>query len=309
MSGEEDPAKRRRHLGRGLGALFGEEDEYAPLEQMRPSRSLALDLIAPNPQQPRQRFEAEEMAELIESVRQQGILQPILVRPHPEEDDRFQIVAGERRWRAAQAAQLHEVPVVIRDLSDHEVLQISLIENVQRENLSALEEAEGYQRLIDEFGHTQEDLAQAVGKSRSHVANTIRLLGLPSEVRWMLQERRLTAGHGRALLACEDPVSAAQEADRLGLNVRQTEALARGGPPRRSRSRGDDGSSGARAGSSVEKGPDILALEREVSGLLGLHVVIDQRDALTGNVRVEYRSLEQLDQVLQRLSQGRDGSL
>lgn len=298
--GDEDPGKRRRHLGRGLGALFGEEDEYAPLQQMRPSRSLALDLIAANPQQPRHRFDDDEMAELIESVRQQGILQPILVRPHPDEDERFQIVAGERRWRAAQAAQLHEVPVVIRDLNDHEVLQISLIENVQRENLSALEEAEGYQRLIEEFGHTQEDLAQAVGKSRSHIANTIRLLGLPNEVRWMLEERRLSAGHGRALLACEDPVAAAREADRLGLNVRQTEALARGGSPKRTKSRGS-GSGGA-----VEKGADILALEREVSGLLGLNVVIDQRDALTGHVRVEYRSLDQLDHVLQRLSHGRD---
>ena len=177
---------------------------------------------------------------------------------------------------------------------------------MQRENLSALEEAEGYQRLIDEFGHTQEDLAQTVGKSRSHIANTIRLLGLPGEVQRMLEERRLTAGHGRALLACDDPVSAAREADRLGLNVRQTEALARGGPPKRSRSRADRGSRGAQGGGSVEKEADILALEREVSGLLGLHVVIDQRDALTGNVRVEYRSLEQLDLVLQRLSQGRD---
>ena len=223
------------------------------------------------------------------------------MRPEPDDPSRYQIVAGERRWRAAQAAQLHEVPVVVRELDDEETLRLALIENVQRENLSPLEEAEAYQRLIRDFRHSQDDLARAVGKSRSHVANTLRLLTLPDDVRDLLEQGQLSAGHARALLASPDPGIAAQETVRLGLNVRQTEALARGGAPARPRRRA------ARAAPSGQPGkdPDTLALEREVSDLLGLRVAIDAIDGQRGSVTVHYQTLEQLDHLLHRLSQGR----
>ena len=298
---DEETGRRRTNLGRGLDALFGEDDDYASLDRLRPSRLVPVEILSANPFQPRQRFDDDEMAELVDSVRQQGVLQPILVRPEPDDPSRYQIVAGERRWRAAQAAQLHEVPVVVRELDDEETLRLALIENVQRENLSPLEEAEAYQRLIRDFRHSQDDLARAVGKSRSHVANTLRLLTLPDDVRDLLEQGQLSAGHARALLASPDPGIAAQETVRLGLNVRQTEALARGGAPARPRRRA------ARAAPSGQsaKDPDTLALEREVSDLLGLRVAIDAIDGQRGSVTVHYQTLEQLDHLLHRLSQGR----
>ena len=298
---DEETGRRRTNLGRGLDALFGEDDDYASLDRLRPSRLVPVEILSANPFQPRHRFDDDEMAELVDSVRQQGVLQPILVRPEPDDPSRYQIVAGERRWRAAQAAQLHEVPVVVRELDDEETLRLALIENVQRENLSPLEEAEAYQRLIRDFRHSQDDLARAVGKSRSHVANTLRLLTLPDDVRDLLEQGQLSAGHARALLASPDPGIAAQETVRLGLNVRQTEALARGGAPARPRRRA------ARAAPSGQPGkdPDTLALEREVSDLLGLRVAIDAIDGQRGSVTVHYQTLEQLDHLLHRLSQGR----
>lgn len=317
MSGE-DQGRRRTNLGRGLDALFGEEgDGYGPLDRLRQTRTVPIEHLVPNPHQPRRRFDEEALQNLVDSVREQGVLQPILVRPIAGDDSRYEIIAGERRWRAAQKAQLHDVPVIVRELSDLEALQIAIVENVQRSDLTPLEEAEGYRRLIQEFSYTQDDLAKAVGKSRSHIANTLRLLDLPERVRGLLHEGQLTAGHARALLACPDPDAAAREVVSRGLNVRQTEALARDGAAPKSRS----GSGGARSSASpvprraleageAEKHADIVALEQEMSNLLGLRVSIQTEDggSQAGSLSIHYRTLEQLDDVLHRLSHGSRGA-
>jgi ParB family chromosome partitioning protein len=282
---------RRRGLGRGLSALFGEEAE-APADT-RPTRSLPIELLHPGKYQPRRRFDEDAMQALVESVRAQGILQPLLVRRHPDIPDAYEILAGERRWRAAQLAKLHEVPVLLREIGDRAALEIALVENVQRQDLSPLEEAQGYQRLIDEFGHTQEALAQAVGKSRSHIANTLRLLALPAEVSKLVEEGKLTAGHARALLSSRDPLGLAQEVVRRGLNVRQTETLVK-----------DEHKAGGAARSPQhapqQKDADILALERELSDHLGLKVEI-AFDGTGGKLALHYSTLDQLDEVLKRL--------
>jgi len=313
--GREEAPRRRHGLGRGLDALFGDDEtDYGGLDKLRQSRLVPTAHLAPNPYQPRRSFADEELESLAASVREQGILQPILVRPDPARSDRFQIIAGERRWRAAQRAKLHEVPVVVRDLSDVDALHLAIIENVQRQDLTALEEANGYRRLIDEFGHSQEDLARAIGKSRSHIANTLRLLELPEAVRDLLQSGKLTAGHGRALLACDDPDAAAREVVAKGLNVRQAEALARRGAAprprgRRSAAEASDAAS-ADAGpapsgaAGAGKDPDTVALEQEMSNILGLRVVIEAKGDHAGTLTVHYRTFEQLDDILHRLSHG-----
>ena len=198
----DDPTRRRatNKLGRGLSALLGDEEEdQAQLDRLRQTRSLPVERLTPGPFQPRRRFDAEELAELAESIREQGVLQPVLVRRAPDGDS-YEIIAGERRWRAAQLAQLHEIPVLVREFDDRTAMEIALVENVQRRDLTALEEADGYHRLIEEYGHSQEEVARAVGKSRSHVANTLRLLNLPGEVRTLLEDGQLTAGHARTLI-------------------------------------------------------------------------------------------------------------
>src|SRR6516164_1478683 len=215
---------RRRQLGRGLAALFGETEIDAVAEQPAPRR-VAIELIQPGGFQPRRRFAEAELDALAQSIREKGVLQPLLVRPLTGEEADFELVAGERRWRAAQRVGLHEVPVIVRPMADSEALEIALVENLQREDLSPLEEAEAYSRLIDEFGRTQTSLAEALGKSRSHVANTVRLLSLPALVRRRLGEGELSAGHARALLAAADPATLAEEVVRRGLNVRATERL------------------------------------------------------------------------------------
>lgn len=289
MSADETP---RRNLGRGLSALLGEESEdYAALDRRRATGTVPIEMIHPSPFQTRRRFDESEMEALVESMREKGVLQPILVRRHPETAEAYQIVAGERRWRAAQQARLHEVPVIIKDLADREVLEISLIENIQREDLSALEEAEGYRRLLEEFSRTQEELARVVGKSRSHVANLIRLLALPEPVKELLDSGALTAGHARALLKVGKPEALAREVVRRGLNVRQTERLvqrrrAAGSKKRRAR----------------RKDADILALERNLSAFLGLKVTIASRRT-GGELVIRYHRLEQLDDLLRRLGQ------
>jgi ParB family chromosome partitioning protein len=317
--GRDEPYRRRANLGRGLGALFGDEDDdYAPLGErtQRSSRTIPVSRLCPNPYQPRRHFSEDELDSLALSIREQGVLQPILVRPDPEDDGSFQIIAGERRWRAAQRAQLHDVPVVVRELSDTDALHIAIIENVQRQDLNALEEAEGYRRLIDEFRHTQDDLAKAIGKSRSHIANMLRLLDLPETVRDLVMAGRLTAGHARALLACEDPDAAARQVVARGLNVRQTEALARRGadPQRRPRKAAGDAAAPAPsagpapATAAADKDPDTLALEQEMSNILGLRVTIDSEAGVhAGRITVHYQSFEQLDDVLHRLSHGSRG--
>lgn len=294
-------APKRTNLGRGLAALFGddEEDDAAPADQGRPTSAVPIERLHPNPAQPRSHFDDEQLAALAESIAANGILQPILVRHHPERANEYEIMAGERRWRAAQRAKLHEVPILIRDLSDGQALEVALVENVQRQDLTATEEADGYRRLMDEFGHTQEKLAKIVGKSRSHIANTLRLLNLPEPVRDMLDRRDLTAGHARTLLGSEDPLALAKRILRDGLTVRQAEKLAQ----RSADGTAADAAKGAApARPPREKDPDTLALEHDLTALLGLKVAIDFKGQ-GGSLTIHYQTLEQLDDVLHRLNQ------
>jgi ParB family transcriptional regulator, chromosome partitioning protein len=280
-----------RKLGRGLSALFGEESESDAEAARKPSRTIAIGQIHPGRYQPRRVFDDEKLAGLVDSIRDKGILSPLLVRVHPTIQNAYELIAGERRWRAAQKAQLHDVPVIVRDLSDRETLEIALVENLQREDLNALEEAEAYARLTEEFGHTQDELAKAVGKSRSHVANTMRLLGLGEKVRGLLSEGKLTAGHARALLGVERAELIADEIVERGLNVRQVEALVQ---------KGRKPSSGRSSSSEDAPDADTLALERELTGALGLTVKIKTQGS-GGEVVIQYRTLDQLDHLLKRL--------
>jgi ParB family chromosome partitioning protein len=281
----------RRGLGRGLSALLDEVD--APVaEGARPTGAteIPLELVKPNPHQPRRRFDEAELEELAASIREKGVLQPILVRPAMHAGE-FEIVAGERRWRAAQRTGVRAIPALVRSLSDAEVLEIAIVENVQRTDLSAIEEAESYRALIDRFGRTQAQVADTVGKSRVHVANALRLLQLPEAVQAMVREGRLTAGHARPLIGAADAEQLAAEVAGKGLTVRQAETLARG-------------QAGVRkAKSRVGKDADTLALETDLSDALGLPVEI--RDAGgAGEVRLRYATLEQLDEICRRLSRG-----
>ncbi len=288
-----DEDSKRRHLGRGLAALFGDETEdYANLDRVRESKSVPIDQIQPNPNQPRRHFDDESLSDLVASIRQQGVIQPIVVRRVGDSPNTFEIVAGERRWRAAQRARLHEVPVTVKDLTDMEALEIALVENIHREDLSPLEEADGYRRLMEEFGHTQEVLAKVLGKSRSHIANMTRLLTLPDEVKRMIEDGTLSAGHARALIGAADPVALAELVVRKGLNVRQTEKLAQADKP----------ATASTKRPAAPKDPNTAALESDLSSLLGMSVEIRQkRDG--GTLSIRYQSLEQLDDVLQRLTQ------
>jgi ParB family transcriptional regulator, chromosome partitioning protein len=279
----------RRQLGRGLAALFGEPDGVASIDPA-PQRRVPIELIRPGMFQPRRRFAEAELEALAQSIREKGILQPLLVRPLTGEEAEFELVAGERRWRAAQRLGLHEVPVIVRPIADAEALEIALVENLQRENLSPLEEAEAYSRLMQEFAHSQASLAEAVGKSRSHVANTVRLLSLPAPVRRRVDEGELSAGHARALLAAADPVALAEVVVRRGLNVRATERLVQrraGTPPPRRRTRD----------------ADTVALERELAAVLGLRVTLEAKKR-GGTLTLHYTSLDQLDRVLRLLRGG-----
>lgn len=294
---------RRTNLGRGLAALFGddEDDDEVDLEKIRAAKPVPIEHLHPNAAQPRSHFEEESLAALAESIAANGILQPILVRRHPERGGEYEIVAGERRWRAAQRAKLHEVPILVRELSDGQALEVALVENVQRQDLTPTEEADGYRRLMDEFGHTQEKLAKIVGKSRSHIANTLRLLNLPDAVRSMLDRRELTAGHARALLNAADPLGLAQRIARDGLTVRQAERLAQGGDEKAAQG-GAKASGAAAPRPAPEKDADTLALENDLTALLGLKVSIDFRGQ-GGSLTIHYQTLEQLDDVLHRLNQ------
>lgn len=298
--------EKRRNLGRGLSALLGDSGVAAATtvveggNQVTVSagppptglRSLPVAQLRPGKFQPRRQFDEDAIADLVESVRTKGVLQPILVRPM---GNGFEIIAGERRWRAAQQAQLHEVPVIIREFSDKEALEVALVENLQRQDLSALEEAEGYRRLVEEFHHTQEELAKAVGKSRSHVANMMRLLALPMSVKDLLDDGRLSAGHARALLTAADPVGLARQVVDQQLNVRQTEKLAGGGDAK------GKGKSSAKA--EVTKDADTAALERDLTEQLGCKVAIASAGK-GGTLTIHYGSLEQLDDILSRLARG-----
>ncbi len=288
-------SQQRSNLGRGLAALFGEETEdYASLDKVRSTKDVPVGRLHPNPRQPRQKFDDAATRELAESIKENGVLQAILVRRHPERASEFEIVAGERRWRAAQLARLHEVPVVIRDLSDSQTLELALVENIQREDLNPLEEAEAYQRLITDFDNSQEGVAQTVGKSRSHVANTLRLLSLPKAIKDMLAERRISAGHARAILSADEPEAVARRVVSQGLNVRQTESLAKSTKSRSGTTRGKS------APARDIKDPDTATLERDLSARLGLKVTIEIHGK-GGALSIHYQSVEQLDDLLRRL--------
>jgi len=283
----------RRGLGRGLSALLDEVGAPAA-DAARPSGAaeIPIEAIRPNPSQPRRHFDDAELEELAQSIREKGVLQPILLRPAVFAGE-FQIVAGERRWRAAQRAGVRTIPAVVRSLSDAEVLEIAIVENVQRADLSPIDEAEGYRALIETFGRTQAQVADTVGKSRVHVTNALRLLQLPDEVQAMVRGGRLTAGHARSLVGAPNAARLAGEVADRGLTVRQAEALAKSaaGRPR-------PASQGRRG-----KDADTLALETDLSGALGLAVEI--RDAGGhGEVRLRYATLEQLDDICRRLSRG-----
>lgn len=284
-------------LGRGLDALFDNGQDTA--ETAIPAAAaagapavLAISDLYPGRNQPRQIFTESEIEELADSIRNLGIIQPLIVRPDAENAGGYEIIAGERRWRAAQLAQLDVVPVIVRDFTDSESLEVALVENLQRENLSPLEEAEGYRRLIDEYQHTQDALGQMLGKSRSHVANTMRLLQLPDAVKDMVNNGAISAGHGRALLGADDPLASAKAVVRRGLNVRQTERLV-------AKTSGDE----QIPAQTKDKDADTLALQNDLSTFLGLKVDIDFFDP-GGRLTITYKTLEQLDDVLHRLTEG-----
>lgn len=288
-----DNRPRKGGLGRGLSALMAEVDLGAGAAP-NAVQTIPVEQIIPNPDQPRRAFEPEALAELAASIRNRGILQPLIVRPHPSEQGLYQIVAGERRWRASQIAQLHELPVIVRELNDTEVLEVALIENIQRANLNPIEEAASFRQLMDRFGHTQERLAEALDKSRSHISNLLRLLNLPDQVQAYIQDGKLTAGHARALITAPDPVSLARRVIDRGLSVRDTEAMARqAAQPAAARPRRDSA-----------KDADTRALENDLSAQLKMRVRIDHAGHDGGRLIVTYRDLEQLDRLCQMLGGG-----
>ena len=287
----EDAARSR--LGRGLAALIGDVEGTPGAERARSQRRVPIEFLKPNPRNPRRVFADAELEELAQSLRERGMIQPIVVRTVRGAADSFEIIAGERRWRAAQRASLHEVPIVVLEVSDAEALELAIIENVQRADLNPLEEATGYQALSAEFSHSQDAIAQIVGKSRSHIANTLRLLRLPETVKAYINAGKLSAGHARALINMADPETVARDIVERGLNVRQVEAIGQeraeaAGRPSKSRAR-------------TTKDADTVALEKRVSDALGLSVSVDHRGK-GGTVHIKYRDLDQLDEVLRRLA-------
>ena len=287
----------RRGLGRGLSALMADVDTPPNRSASRAPRkaeaTIPVDKIFPNPDQPRRTFTEEALKELSASIQAKGVIQPLIVRPRPNQQGEYEIVAGERRWRASQRAQLHEVPVIVRELDDTEVLEIAIIENIQRADLNAVEEAAGYRQLMDRFGHTQEKLAEALGKSRSHIANLLRLLGLPEGVLDMIRDGSLTAGHARALVTSDDPMGLAKEIVRRGLSVRDTEKLVKAPRDRKATNQN----------AAPEKDADTRTLEKDLAAALGLPVSIGH-DSETGKgtMILKYKTLDQLDEICRRLS-------
>lgn len=290
--------KKPRGLGRGLSALMGDinapVDSAAPGAPARPDRLVPIERVVANPNQPRRDFEPEALNDLSNSIREKGILQPLIVRSVA--GDKFEIVAGERRWRAAQLVQLHEVPVLVRDFDDTEVLEVAIIENIQRADLNAVEEAAGYRQLMDKFGHTQERMAEALGKSRSHIANLLRLLNLPDEVQDMLRQGKLSAGHARALVTAPNPLELAREIIAKGLSVRATEELVR---------RAQQGAlkeATMKARPDAEKDADTRALEGDLSAALSMRVLLKHEPGgERGQMMIQYENLEQLDRLCQML--------
>ena len=282
----------RSRLGRGLAALMGDVSAEATTttpERARTQRRVPIEYLRPNPRNPRRNFPDAELDELAASIKERGIIQPVVVRSVRGAKDAYEIIAGERRWRAAQRAALHEIPIVPLEASDSEALELAIIENVQRTDLNPLEEGAGYQALASEYGHSHEDIAKIVGKSRSHVTNTLRLLKLPEPVKAYIHAGKISAGAARMLIGAPDPEEMAREIVDRGLNVRQVEALAKDRAP---------GSGNAKK--RVVKSADTIALERRVSNTLGLTVTVDHRSK-GGVLHIHYRNLDQLEEVLRRL--------
>ncbi|MEI2386843.1 ParB/RepB/Spo0J family partition protein [Breoghania sp. JC706] len=303
---DEAGGARNKRLGRGLAALIGDVSSEAPsgsdaseaaaaLSRSGGIRTIPIEYIRPNPRNPRKTFSEDDLSDLIESVREKGVVQPILVRPSAADKGTFELIAGERRWRAAQKAGLHELPAVVRDVTDQEALELAIIENVQRADLNPIEEALGYDQLVADFNYSQAALAKVIGKSRSHVANTMRLLKLPNAVKDYLAEGLLTAGHARALITAEDPAALAEIIVEKGLSVRDAEKLAQD----------PEALKKATGGAAKQKAPkpaDTIALERRLSDGLGLAVAISHKpNADSGELKIKYKSLEQLDQVCRLL--------
>ncbi|WP_454654387.1 ParB/RepB/Spo0J family partition protein [Bosea beijingensis] len=285
----------RSRLGRGLAALIGDVgDEIGAIERARGQRRVPVEFLRPSARNPRRNFVEEDLEDLTTSIRERGILQPIIVRSIPGMMDAYEIIAGERRWRAAQRAELHDVPVLLVEADDREALEIAIVENVQRTDLNAIEEAAGYERLIAEFGYTQNDLARVIGKSRSHVANTLRLSKLPEPVRKLVSEGAVSAGHARALLSVSDPEFMAQKIIDDGLSVRDIERIVQ------EEARGET-KSAAPSKPKTAKDPDTRALEKALEEALGLSVSIGHRANGSGEVKIGYKTLEQLDALCHRL--------
>ncbi len=293
--------RNKRGLGRGLSALMSDvaDNPGTPIEvPKQPDRTLPIEVIEPNPDQPRRSFDSNALEDLAASIREKGVIQPLIVRPSPRTENGFEIVAGERRWRAAQMAQLHELPVLIREFDDTEVLEIAIIENIQRADLNPVEEAAGYAQLMEKFGHTQEKLATALGKSRSHIANAVRLLGLPNDVQTFLKDGSLSAGHARALITADDPLALARKVIKSGLSVRETEKLVK-----------SDGENIFNGGAkpdkpkSTGKDADTKALEGDLSANLGMPVALNHKSGKeSGSITISYETLDQLDELCRRLS-------
>ncbi len=281
---------QKRRLGRGLAALIGDDtSEEAVVQDARSLRHVPVELLHPNPNNPRKHFAEEDLESLAKSLKDKGLLQPLVVRPRA--DGSFEIVAGERRWRASQMAGIHELPVLIRELDDRETLEIALIENIQRSDLNALEEARAYRQLMDQYNYTQQQLADSIGKSRSHIANTMRLLSLPEAIQHQIENGKLTAGHARSLVATEYPAEMADQIIKLGLTVREAEELARKNsvaPETKSH--------------SSEKDADTRALEKTLTETLGLSTSIKHKGNGGGSVLISYKSLDQLDEVIRKLT-------
>ena len=294
MSNNRD---RKRGLGRGLSALMADVNETDVEARKGPvavDQLIPIEQISPNPDQPRKQFVQADLDDLAASIKEKGVLQPLIVRQISE--GQYEIVAGERRWRAAQVAQLHALPVIVRDFTDIEVLEVAIIENIQRADLNAAEEAAGYKQLMEKFGHTQEKMAEALGKSRSHIANLLRLLNLPAPVLEMLRAGQLSAGHARTLIPAQDPYKLAQQVIKGGLSVRATEALVR------KEQASDSGVSSFSGKSGVEKDADIKALEGDLSANLGMSVSLSHKTGQqSGQLTIQYKSLEQLDELCRLL--------
>lgn len=295
-----EPRDRKRGLGRGLSALMADVAEPSQQENRTaasPDLLVPIEQISPNPDQPRKVFDEDVLQDLAASIQEKGVIQPLIVRR--KSDQQFEIVAGERRWRAAQLARKHEVPVIVRDFTDLEVLEVAIIENIQRADLSPIEEAAGYQQLMDRFGHTQEKVAGALGKSRSHIANLLRLLALPQDIQDMLRRGDLSAGHARALIPAQDPLALARQVVNQGLSVRATEALVK-----KERNQLNSGAAPSHRSKTVaEKDADTLALEGDLSATLRMPVRLQHEPGgESGKITITYKNLDQLDALCRLLS-------